>query len=265
MLKSFFRTALLICAVSIFTTNSFAAGQPTKSQLDRYAAIKAIGTKLAKQQLLLDSDASPTAENIELYPCSGWSEELDTDRFSDRTTRQLLDVAGYITGWEQTLLKAGFPPSAWKDKLSAAEQSLLKKALSRRYGDTAFMDNAIRDGRAVAAAARAYRTKHNPTLPTILYQGECGAGGPVNVTLKSAPSSGTIHIISEFQYELCKAEGAGTGIGACSGWRTVKSNGLESVSGRYYIVVTWSDKSGSPRIYDFSNVNPGDVFTVGQQ
>jgi hypothetical protein len=251
---------------SIVSASCLAQPQVTPNDATHYAAVKALVVKLVTEAYpVMFEDRGISGDNtISLRPCDGWSDGTVTVE-NDRATRNLVDVVGYITEWRLMLSYAGFPEAVWKDRLQTAEANLVRKAYDKRSSQDDFFNAAIKEGRGIAAAAETYRKTKNRKLPQVLYRSECGAGGPVDVVLKPSPSGGTISMISEFQYELCKVEGGKQDdLNSCRGWRTVRSDGRVQVSGRYFISAKWPDKSSSPKRFDFSDAEEDAAYTIGQ-
>lgn len=258
-----------LASLGLFSTLSASClAQQSAASIDltHYAAVKSLVMRLVTERYpdLLELYAAPVDESTELHPCGGWSDGMLVVE-NDNVTRNLVDVVAYVTEWELKLSAARFPESVWKDRLNRAEANLVIKAHNRRYSSDDFFKEAIKEGRVIANAAESYRKAQNQKLPKVLYMEECGSGGPVHVVLKASPSGGTISMISEFQYELCRVEGGKQDdLNACRGWRTVRSDGRVEVSGRYFISARWRDKSSSPKRYDFSDADEEAAYTIGQ-
>jgi hypothetical protein len=232
-----------------------------------YKSIKIVGTRLAVQKNLLAS-VSPRSRDIDLYPCVGWSENLGVQGHVSTNKQRLLDLAGIVVSWRELLRSAGYPEDIWRTRLVEMEEALVTAAnggrndlLARFTRDEGEMIG--RFGRELVRLADRHRSISGRRLPRVLFEGGCGAGGLVDVRFRTYPPNGVVSIISEFGYELCRLGGNPADERTCTDWRRAKSK--ESVSGVYYVLVKWPDRTAGPVRYDLSNVEQDQIVDVGDR
>jgi hypothetical protein len=252
---------ILLAGLLGATPQADAASGETPPNWNLYLKIKTVGSKLANGECLPRCGLTPQENDVNLLvTCAPWSEFFDASEFSTKENRQLLDIAGYVYEWHYLLSHAGYPSLIWQSQLQAIEKALVSRAGTE--ADDELMHEAENRGRALVAAAEEYRKETDKKLPKVYYVEECGAGGPVDVIMKSSPPGGAINIISQFEYELCTLDHTSSNILSCNGWRRVKSDGKEKVSGIYYISVQWSERISAPTKYNFDDAEPGRTYEL---
>ena len=223
-----------------------------------YTKIKAIGVKLTKSDQNIGADDA----SVELFPCQTWSEDLGAEGFGTKRSIALLDIAGYIVKWSAYLTAAKYPESVWKVKLEGIEKELVNDINTGWMTEDQLVASAQTLGENFAYEIDHWRLKSGSKLTKIAFQPECGAGGPVNIILKSDPPDGTISIISEFSYDLCELDGDPSDMKSCKGWRQNKLGVKELVSGTYYIQARWANKYKRPARFNLSNVTDGQTIWI---
>jgi hypothetical protein len=220
--------------------------------------VKKLAVPLAVKHQLFTDDIWGEQGYIDLYPCGSLSEGLGVDGFGLKLNHDLLDVAGTIEEWRRWFKHGGFPQQAFESSLMDTEAALVEAAMRRSLPDDIWVSKA----KSVAAAVNKYRRDHGLKLPQVVVRGECGAGGPTDVVLRTDTVGGTMFIISEFDHMLCALDGDADDPKSCKSWRNIKAKGKESVSGIYYIGISVGSGSLKTGRYDLSNSKENEIITI---
>jgi hypothetical protein len=229
------------------------------ADMTSYLKIKAVVEKLAQE------NKYPLGSQGDLKTafCDPLSVPFDATHLSTPQNRDLLDVAGAVLFWRTNLSDAGYPSTFWEPVLLKIESAAVDKVGSGIDEDK-LLDYLQSDGETLFKLIKQYNsTPAGKNLPPPSDMGECGAGGPVDIYLATSPAGGAISVISEFEYELCALDlNSGNDMSSCSAWRRVNSDGKLSVSGIYYIKVSWGDKDMPPTKYDFDDASLDKTYTL---
>ena len=134
-----------------------------------------------------------------------------TDISSDRTEIGLESVAHWVTYWKRNLARIGFPKDIWLPIVDGLE----KEALARLPAES--IEHPDHDGSSIAivdydrlapllAALDRYRAEKDRKLPPVVADGACG-DGLVEVRYALVPPEGTLFVLSEIRFQLCKVKG----------------------------------------------------------
>jgi hypothetical protein len=159
---------------------------------------------------------------------------------SNRDSDDLAALAGTIVAWQNDFTHLGYPKAFWENLINEYERSTLA-GLSKV--DTLGRDQVQLDEVAdrLVIMLSHYRHRFNPSLPYLTRDTGCGAGDQI-VTILAEPKDGRVYLISEFFYELCKAQGIDPfDTDRCSQWEEVVNQGIAFVAGRYYYLARWPD------------------------
>lgn len=198
--------------------------------------------KRAIAENMKGSDASLSFDRerktLDLYYCSSY-EDLGgligkQNSKSDRLSH-LMGVAYDTLILRNGITSAGYPPSVWTSFMESRERSgLAGRELS---GDD---PGELRN---LAALLNNYRSHGHGSLPAVVVEGGCGAGG-TSVSFETSPPGGRVLLVPKMYHSLCRLEGLDPDDDRrCDFWQEIFPGQEPDVSGDYYAKIVWPDHS----------------------
>ncbi len=93
----------------------------------------------------------------------------------------------------------------------------------------------------LAEAIEANRARLAATLPKVVADGGCGAGGPGQVIVKTVPPLGEVLLVNAFAFAVCTRKVANPWDRFACRWTEIESGVEKPLSGRYVYQVRWPD------------------------
>lgn len=233
----------VLLTMSVVSAPASAAAPPDRSW-PHYFAVKTVMQHLYESDPIQARRLKEVTSKYDLSNCEPGSEYLGDGK--PTVTAEFADIAFDVIVWREALTKLGYPATLWQPSLVTYEQQEVDRAIA--LPTPIYFAFSAKDAPDAGSSTigtmigklNAYRTQH-PTLPELITQGGCGAGG-ATVSIATAPLAVQVLFIPTFFYDLCKVQKQNADDpNSCPQWREAVQGKLESVAGDYRYLVRWSD------------------------
>jgi hypothetical protein len=233
----------VLLSMSLVSSPASAAAAPDRSW-PHYFAVKTVMQHFYETDVSQHRRLEGSTSKYDLSNCEPGSDYTGTGK--PTVTAEFADIAFDVIVWREALSKLGYPATLWQPALVKYEQQEVDEAIALptpTYFAYSAKDTPDAGSATVAAmmrAVNAYRAQH-PSLPALITQGGCGAGG-ATVSIATAPLAVQVLFIPTFFYDLCKVQKQNADDpNSCPQWREAVQGKLESVAGDYRYLVRWPD------------------------
>lgn len=203
-------------------------------------------------------------EPYDLEDCKTGGDYLGVS--DDPAVLELANLAYVVVHLSKTLPKLGYPESVWSPLLVQFENEQLNlrlREIGRPYNpDSPSSQHANTFKEKLVRLLNSYRAKRATELPTVFYQGDCGAGD-VSINFRTEPEGGRAMLIPVFFYELCKAQQYDPeNRSQCTWWVDPPEGAPLAVSGDYFFRASWPDGVQRQGRTSFDAAQDGQTFII---
>ena len=224
------------------TSSRIAAEKPA----DTYSYSKRTLARLKAGADAVAKRATQSDKSLSLTDCWGVGDYIGFDG-QDSITQKIADLAYDVLFMQAALEVAGYPKVLWERDLAEYERANL--ANISEYG--LLTTKPVRER--LAEKLNDYKKASKSNYKNVVPDHEGCGGGEVPIIIRTIPRAQRVQDINLVRYELCSFQGLDPTGPLCDRW--VDYSEGAGMSGKYKVIVTWSDGHSALR-----DLNVDDLF-----